>query len=81
MILNERSNGLTHIVADNSQNVKNQRPEFLVNIYENEYKYGFLKKIYDSKDDEFTYHLKIFEINYELFDEYIKDNNQELIKN
>jgi hypothetical protein len=81
LILNERSNGLTHIVADNSQNVKNQRPEFLVNIYENEYKYGFLKKIYDSKDDEFTYHLKIFEINYELFDEYIKDNNQELIKN
>jgi len=73
LLLNERDNGLTHIVADKSQNLKNQRPEFLVKIYENENEYKFLKKIYDSKEDEFEYHMKIFEINYELFDNYIKN--------
>ena len=73
LLLNERDNGLTHIVADNSQNPKNQRPEFLVNIYENENEYKFLKKIYDSKENEFEYHMKIFEIDYELFDEYINN--------
>ncbi len=70
LLLNERDNGLTHIVIDKNQNSKNQRPEFLINIYENENNYEFLKKIYDSKDDGFTYHMKIFEINYEKFDEY-----------
>ena len=70
LLLNERDNGLTHIVADKSQNSKNQRQSFLIEIYENENNYEFLNKVYDSKDHGFRYHMKIFEINYELFDKY-----------
>ena len=70
VLLNERNNGLTHIVADKSQNSKNQRQSFLIEIYENENNYEFLNKVYDSKDHGFRYHMKIFEINYELFDKY-----------
>ena len=69
LLLNEKDNGLTHIVADKSQNSRNQRPGFLIEIYENESDYEFLKKIYDSKDEGFTYRMKIFEINYEKYDE------------
>ena len=72
LLLNEKNNGLTHIVIDKSQKQDNLRKEFLIEIYKNEYKYNFLNKIYDSNDDEFNYKLKVFEINYELFDEHIK---------
>ena len=67
LLLNEQKNGLTHIITDKSQNSKNQRPEFLIDIFENENKYNFLEKIYDSKDDGYNYHLKIFKIDYNLF--------------
>ena len=70
LLLNEQGNGLTHIIADKSQNTKNQRQEFIIKIYENENEYEFLKKIYDSKEDGFKYHMKIFEINYKLFNKY-----------
>lgn len=76
LLLNEQANGLTHIISDKSQNPKNQRPEFLDKIYENENEYIFLEKIYDSKKDGFDYHLKVFKINYELFDEYIEINKK-----
>ena len=33
----------------------------------NEERYAFLEKIYDSKDESFDYHVKIFEIDYEKF--------------
>lgn len=70
LLENEEKNGLTHIVTDKSQN---QRLGFLIDIYENENKYEFLKKVYDSRDEGFNYHMKIFEINYNLFDNYIKN--------
>ena len=69
LILNERNNGLTHIVVDNNHN---QRPEYINEIFENENKFEFLKKIYDSNEDGFSYHMKNFEINDEKFHEYIK---------
>ena len=37
-------------------------------IFYNEEKYTFLEKIYDTKDMNFDYHVKIFEINYEEFE-------------
>jgi hypothetical protein len=76
LLSNERNNGLTHIITDKSQNPKSQRNEFLVEIFENEYEYEFLKKIYDSKKDGFRYHLKIFEIDYEIFDQHKKTNEK-----
>ena len=33
LLLNEQKNGLTHIITDKSQNSKNQRPEFLIDIF------------------------------------------------
>jgi hypothetical protein len=45
------------------------RPEFLRDIFENENRYPFLIKEYDSKEHEFKYHVKIFRINYESLNE------------
>ena len=58
------SEGLTHIVVDDNQN----RPEFLKDVFRNEKKYVYLSKIYDSSEDGYDYHLKIFRIDYEKFD-------------
>jgi hypothetical protein len=52
-----KDKGLTHIVIDDKSN----RPEFLKDIFRNENN-DMLKKIYDSKENEFEYHVKIFEI-------------------
>ena len=76
LLIDGNKQGLTHLVIDKSQKQDNLRKEFLSEIYKNEGKYNFLKKIYDSSDDGFNYKLKIFEINYELFNRHI-----EIIKN
>ena len=68
LLIHEEKNGLTHIVADKSQNTKSERAPFIENIFDNENQYKFLTKIYDSKDDGFEYHMKIFEINYQVFE-------------
>lgn len=70
-IINERENGLTHIISDKSQNDKSQREEFLIQVFNDEEKYEYLKKVFDSKKNGFNYHMKIFEIDYDLFDEYM----------
>jgi hypothetical protein len=75
-LVNEEENGLTHIVIDESQKQDNLRKKFLIEIYENENNYNFLKKIYDSNDEGFNYKVKIFKINYDLFDEHIKIINK-----
>ena len=56
--------GLTHIVVDDNQN----RSEFLKDVFRNEGKYVYLSKIYDSSEHGYDYHLKIFRIDYEIFD-------------
>ena len=61
---NARSDGLEHLLVDDNP----RRPQFMKDIRENEYKYPFLEKIYDSQDDGFAYHVKIFKIDYEKFD-------------
>jgi len=50
---------VTHLILDG----KNTRPEFLNDIFYNEDKYTYLTKIYDSKDQNFEYHVKIFQVN------------------
>ena len=55
--------GLTHLVLDND-NVNNH---FLKEIFQNEKQYPFLKKVYDSSEFGYNFHIKIFEINYDLF--------------
>jgi len=65
----EKENGLTHLVLDG----KKDRPNYLNDIYYNEKNYPFLKKIYDSADLGFKYHVKIFEIDYSQF---LKNNEE-----
>lgn len=62
---NAKSVGLTHLVVDQNEN----RPAYFKDIYENEEKFVFLKKEYDSEKIGFDYHVKIFRIDY---DEIIK---------
>ena len=54
--------GLTYLVLDN-YNLGN---DYLKEIFQNEDKYTFLNKIYDSKESGYEHHIKVFEINYEL---------------
>ena len=42
---------------------------YLVDVYENENKYSFLKKVFDTNEVGYTkFHAKVFEIDYEKFD-------------
>jgi hypothetical protein len=59
-IEDNNSKGLTHLVVDG-----NQHPEFLNNIFHNE-DIPYLIKKYDSRNDGYNYHVKVFEIDYEL---------------
>jgi len=68
-ISKSKDKGLTHILIDNNK----QQPDFLKEIFFEETKYTYLTKIYDSKNQGFEYQVKVFEINYELF-ESLKDN-------
>ena len=43
------------------------RQNFLKDVFDNEKNYPYLIKEWDSKNDGFTYHVKIFKINYEIF--------------
>jgi len=63
-IVKSKDKGLTHIIIDGDK----QRPNFLKEIFFEETKYSYLKKIYDSKNEGFNYQLKVFEINYKLFE-------------
>ena len=58
----ENNTVLTHIIVDSNEN----RPEFLRDVFQNEEKYMYLNKIYDSSESEFSYHVKVFEINYNI---------------
>ena len=44
------------------------RPEFIKNILENEEKFSYLQKIYDSKEKNYEYDYRIFQIDYDEFD-------------
>ena len=59
---NNKNQGLTHLVI-----VENDKELFLKKIFHNENEYSFLEKIYDSKDLGFKNQIKIFEINYNIF--------------
>tara|TARA_B110001454_G_scaffold214884_1_gene235383 strand:+ start:521 stop:2047 length:1527 start_codon:yes stop_codon:yes gene_type:complete len=63
-ILNSKSDGLTHLVVDQNE----KRPKMLQELFINEEKFDYLKKVYDSKNKGFNYHVKVFEINYELME-------------
>ena len=59
----EYNKQFSHIVVDSKDN----RPKFFKDIFENEDKYPYLIKEWDTKDEGFAYHVKIFKIDYNLF--------------
>lgn len=66
-----KENGLTHFIIDDKKN-NSYRMKFLGDIFDNEDNYPFLEKQYDSLDDNFTYHVKIFKINYGVYENMLK---------
>ena len=59
-----RNENLQYIVVDDKKN----RPEFIQEIYSNEKKFPYLKKIFDSNDHKYNYNVKFFFIDYEKYD-------------
>ena len=55
---------ITHVVVDE----KEARPQYINDVFHNEKKFSYLTKIYDSAEHGYDYHIKIFEIDYEIFD-------------
>jgi hypothetical protein len=60
---NPEKDKISHLVVDG----RSDRNEFLNDIFYNEEKYEFLEKIFDSKNRNFEYNVKIFEVNYDDF--------------
>jgi hypothetical protein len=61
--ISDNKNELTHLIVDNNSNL----PDFLKEIFHNEGKFDYLNKIYDSKEMNYNFEIKIFEINFEKF--------------
>tara|TARA_B110001454_G_C12693401_1_gene423244 strand:+ start:21 stop:1640 length:1620 start_codon:yes stop_codon:yes gene_type:complete len=59
---------ISHLVVDG----KNDRPEFLNKIFYEENKYPYLNKIYDSHEHNLSYHVKVFEIDYNKINNYLE---------
>jgi hypothetical protein len=59
---------ISHIIVDENPNL----PKFLQDVYHNEEKYEYLIKIFDSKDQGFNHHVKVYKINFEKLDFDIK---------
>jgi hypothetical protein len=61
-------NGLTHLVVDGQKN----RPVFLNDVFYHKEKYPYLTEVYDSSEHGFKYHVKIFKIDYNIFNSTIR---------
>jgi hypothetical protein len=62
--------GLTHLVTDG----KSAQPKILNDIFYNEKNYPYLLKQFDSTEHGFTYHMKIYEIDFHLFEKYLEND-------
>ena len=67
--LNE--NEISYLVVDGKEN----RHKFLNEVFYNDERFPFLEKEYDSIENGFNYHIKIYKINYEKWVEVINKNN------
>jgi len=63
---------ITHLLLDGINNtplINDELRLHLIDIFNHENKYPFLVKEYDSRENGFNYHVKLFKINYDLYDE------------
>ena len=59
----------THLLVDNYNNgLDKTNQNILKEIFSNEENFPFLEKIYDSKENGYEYHVKLFKINYKIFE-------------
>ena len=61
-IEDSKDKGITHIVVDGKQ-----QQEFLNDIFYNEKEFPYLIKEYDSRDKGYQYHVKVYKIDYKIF--------------
>tara|TARA_B100001167_G_scaffold152187_1_gene99577 strand:- start:795 stop:2549 length:1755 start_codon:yes stop_codon:yes gene_type:complete len=61
--------GLTHLVTDG----KTAYPKILNDVFYNEKNYSYLLNQFDSKEHGFKYHMKIYEIDFKLFEKYLEN--------
>ena len=66
---------ITHLIVDEYEiaRLQHELRLHLVDIFNHENNYQFLIKEYDSKENGFNYHLKLFKIDYDLYDEWINE--------
>jgi O-antigen/teichoic acid export membrane protein len=64
-IESSKSKGLTDLVVDGAKN----RPYFLNDVFYHDEKYPYLVKVFDSWNHGYKYHLKIYKIEYQNFDQ------------
>ena len=62
--------GLTHLVTDG----KSAQPRILNDIFYNEKNYPYLLKQFDSTEHGFNYHMKIYKIDFHLFEKYLEND-------
>ncbi|NWJ89795.1 glycosyltransferase family 39 protein [Marine Group I thaumarchaeote] len=62
--------GLTHLVTDGIS----AQPKILNDIFYNEKNYPYLLKQFDSTEHGFKYHMKIYEIDFQLFEKYLEND-------
>jgi hypothetical protein len=62
--------GLTHLVMDG----KNAQSNVLNDVFYNEKNYPYLLKQFDSTEHGFKYHMKIYEIDFQLFEKYLEND-------
>ena len=62
---------LSHIITDDSKD----NPKFLIDVMNNEKKYPYLIKEFDSIENNFNYKVKIFKIDYDIFQNLKKKSN------
>ena len=62
--------GLTHLVTDGIS----AQPKILNDIFYNEKNYPYLLKQFDSTEHGFKYHMKIYKIDFHLFEKYLEND-------
>ena len=69
---NSEEKGITHLIIDD---IDKRRVKFVSDVFQNENKFSYLTKIYDSKKDGFSYYVKIFKIDFKKFNELYLEKN------
>jgi O-antigen/teichoic acid export membrane protein len=62
-IKSSKEKDLTHLIIDDNKN----RPSFLSDVFYHEEKYPYLTKVFDSWNQGYKYHVKIYKIDYSIF--------------